>query len=63
VKVAEHMKALIRKQDSIGRWGGEDFILLLPETTAIGAGTLAEKIRTAIPNQKYIYKNSEISIP
>ncbi|WP_292953731.1 MULTISPECIES: transporter substrate-binding domain-containing protein [unclassified Neptuniibacter] len=37
-----------RKTDKIGRWGGEEFMILLPETNAKMAYRLAEKLRTAI---------------
>jgi polar amino acid transport system substrate-binding protein len=35
----------IRKSDIFGRWGGEEFLLLCPETDVAGAMELAEKIR------------------
>jgi diguanylate cyclase (GGDEF)-like protein len=35
----------VREQDFFGRWGGEEFILLCPNTTASKAFVLAEKIR------------------
>ena len=38
----------IRASDFAGRYGGEEFLVLLPETDADGALALAEKIRTAI---------------
>lgn len=38
----------VRKSDLVARWGGEEFILLLPETDAEGAARLAEKIRQQI---------------
>ncbi len=46
--VASAIGALIRKQDIFGRWGGEEFLLALPETDAAGASTLLEKIRAAV---------------
>lgn len=41
-RVAE---SLLRTTDTIGRWGGEEFAILLPGTTANGAWHAAEKIR------------------
>ncbi|KLU65250.1 putative diguanylate cyclase YdaM [Desulfosporosinus acididurans] len=35
----------IRKIDTLARWGGEEFILLLPETTINKAVVLGEKLR------------------
>lgn len=38
----------IRSTDVLGRWGGEEFILLVPETRLEGAALLAEKIRHCV---------------
>jgi len=35
----------VRESDSVGRWGGEEFLLLLPETDEEGARRLAESLR------------------
>jgi diguanylate cyclase (GGDEF)-like protein len=45
----------IRKTDSLGRWGGEEFMLLAPETDAEQAAELAEKIRQHV--KLFAYKN------
>jgi diguanylate cyclase (GGDEF)-like protein len=37
----------LREADIAGRWGGEEFLLLLPGTDAAGAEQLAERVRTA----------------
>jgi diguanylate cyclase (GGDEF)-like protein len=38
----------LRSTDSVGRYGGEEFLLVLPETDILGAATVAEKIRTLV---------------
>jgi diguanylate cyclase (GGDEF)-like protein len=38
----------LRSTDWIGRYGGEEFLLLLPETDMAGAGAVAEKIRSLV---------------
>lgn len=40
----------IRESDVFARWGGDEFILLTPETNHLGAMVLAESIRTLIDN-------------
>lgn len=45
---AAALNASIRSSDFAGRYGGEEFVVLLPNTDAAGATTIAEKIRTAI---------------
>ncbi|MFQ5444620.1 MAG: diguanylate cyclase, partial [Nitrospinales bacterium] len=41
----------MRKVDSMGRWGGEEFIILLPEVGKEGISVFAEKIRRAVEQQ------------
>lgn len=48
VKVAQCLKETARKGDVFARWGGEEFILFLPETTEKQAYLQAERIRAAI---------------
>jgi len=38
----------LRVTDSMGRWGGEEFLVILPETPGMDAGGLAERLRVAI---------------
>jgi len=47
-EVTERVTAGIRETDTLARWGGEEFILILPETTAEGARELAERLRCAV---------------
>ncbi|NLK51359.1 MAG: GGDEF domain-containing protein [Syntrophomonadaceae bacterium] len=42
------LKANIRRTDSIGRWGGEEFLVILPYTNSSQARIVAEKLRIAI---------------
>jgi len=46
--IARSFLSVIRKLDQVARWGGEEFMFLLPETDIGGAFTLAEKIRRLI---------------
>ncbi|WP_160691734.1 diguanylate cyclase [Clostridium sp. C2-6-12] len=51
--LAQILKNSCRKQDIISRWGGEEFLLLLPGTNAYGATVLAEKLRSKIENTTF----------
>ena len=44
VQVAAAISATIRKTDVAGRYGGEEFLVVIPETAGIGAQVLAERI-------------------
>jgi len=61
-QVAEVFSNNIRKQDTVGRWGGEEFILLLPVSLSNGAVKIAEKIRKAISEQIYVFGELKLNI-
>jgi two-component system cell cycle response regulator len=46
--VAERIRGTLGRNDLAGRYGGEEFIAILPRTTANDAMKLAEKLRKAI---------------
>lgn len=46
--VAEVLRQGLREQDDVARWGGEEFLLLLPETDVDGALLVAEKLRAQV---------------
>lgn len=52
----------LRKQDKIARWGGEEFLFLLPETNGYEAHILAEKIRAKVDNEKFQYRDKTIHV-
>lgn len=56
------LKYQVRKQDYVSRWGGEEFLLLLPDTGIEGAEVLAEKLRKAVEENKVYYYNKELKV-
>ncbi len=48
IKLAATIKRLLRKSDSIARWGGEEFVVLLPNTGIEQAELIAENLRQQI---------------
>ena len=63
------LKTLLRKIDIAGRYGGDEFMLILPETTVSGAESLAEKLLSAVrdtelrlPDGKHIRLSMSIGI-
>jgi len=51
--IAQVAKSILRKSDMIARWGGEEFILLLPNTSVSYAANVAEKLRATIENETF----------
>ncbi|MBH9554179.1 diguanylate cyclase [Inhella gelatinilytica] len=49
--VAECLRAGVRREDRLGRLGGEEFLLVLPHTPADEACALAERLRGAVEHQ------------
>ena len=60
--ISSLMLSFMRKQDIVGRWGGEEFLLLLPETNLEGGKKIAEKLRARIKNEIIHYKGHDIKI-
>ncbi|MDM8536768.1 diguanylate cyclase [Desulfobacterales bacterium HSG17] len=55
--VADIIRAGIRKQDTAARWGGEEFLILLPETDIHGGEIVAENIREKLLSKTFTYNN------
>lgn len=53
IEIGSLTKSIIRQSDYFARWGGEEFAVLLPETTLQGAALLAEKIRAGIMSHRF----------
>lgn len=52
VSVARVLESAVRLSDLAARWGGEEFIVALPDTDLAGAFTVAERIREAVSEIK-----------
>ena len=50
VHVAKILQSNVRKTDIVGRWGGEEFLLICPRTNLEQAVRVAEKLRMALQN-------------
>lgn len=48
VQIAEVIRSSVRVTDIVGRWGGEEFIIVSPGTDINGGLSLAEKVRTRL---------------
>ena len=53
IEIAKLMKDSIRNTDILGRWGGEEFLIIVPETNKKDLLLLSEKIREIISSYKF----------
>ena len=49
VEVVRRIGQMVRKQDLFARWGGEEFLVALPEITVAQAVSVLERIRCSMP--------------
>ncbi len=62
IALSELMTETIRKQDICARWGGEEFLFLLPGTDSNGSLIISEKIRENIESEVIKHKDISLSI-
>ena len=61
-RVAEILKGSLRETDRVGRIGGEEFMLLMPETDLNGAALVVERCRKGIEAQRISLADAWISV-
>ena len=59
ILLAKILQKFTRKSDIVSRWGGEEFVILLPHTDTTGALIIAEKIRVESENNIYITQENQ----
>lgn len=60
--VANELCNAVRDYDTVARWGGEEFLCLLPETDANTAITIAERMRSVVANKNFVWEGVNIPI-
>jgi diguanylate cyclase (GGDEF)-like protein len=53
-RLARLLEASLRASDEVGRWGGEEFLILLPETDEAEALRVAERLRAAVEAEPFV---------
>jgi diguanylate cyclase (GGDEF)-like protein len=62
VDLAKALQASLRTVDDLGRIGGEEFLVIAPETNMEGAMVIGERIRTTVADTKFSYKEEIIPV-
>jgi diguanylate cyclase (GGDEF)-like protein len=62
ISLAEVLNTSIRGMDTVGRVGGEEFVVIAPITDIEGARSLGERIRQAVAQNVVIYQGHEIRV-
>jgi len=60
--IASILSKEMRLPDRVGRYGGEEFLLILPETKPDAAQTVAERIRASVSNADFAFGRSRIKV-
>lgn len=61
-KIADLCRKLLRKSDILGRYGGEEFLVILPNTSLKNAVLVANKLRETIAQEDIIIDDKKISV-
>lgn len=60
--VGDLIRQSFRKTDVLCRYGGEEFLAILPNTDVNGATTAAEKFRNAVASHRFVFEDKHIPI-
>lgn len=61
-ELAARLRKALREMDLAGRWGGEEFLILLPDTDARGAQRAAEKVKAVIGDRPFTWRDKKINL-
>ena len=62
INLTHMINLCLRKTDLVARWGGDEFLVLLPETVVQNGQMVAEKIKHRIANTPFIYREMDIPV-
>lgn len=65
VTLAKVLQKNLRSSDTVGRWGGEEFMMVLPKTSLTKAMEVAEKVRAAVATAVFpvvIHKTASLGV-
>jgi diguanylate cyclase (GGDEF)-like protein len=60
--VASQLRSTLREHDAIARWGGEEFLALLPECSVEGGVDAAERMRASIEHTALCFCGNDLNV-
>jgi len=61
IELARIFKKCVRTQDTVARWGGEEFLFILPDTNSDQAIIMAKKIHKAIKSNNPLFPSQNVA--
>jgi diguanylate cyclase (GGDEF)-like protein len=61
-EIGQVLRKILRETDVVGRYGGDEFVVVLPETPLNGALTIAERIRKKIEDYEFVAQDLSIHL-
>lgn len=62
ITISAAMSAVLRKEDCLCRFGGEEFAILIPETDSVGLTALAERLRKTVSMSEVNVSGNKLSV-
>ncbi len=60
--IARYIQSIIRKTDALARYGGDEFVLVLPGIDANQAGVVAEKVRKLVEQMRFLFEGERLPL-
>ncbi len=61
-ELAQLVKGRLRPDDVLGRYGGEEFCVVLPETDLPGGSSIAEELRILVQDHSFVFEQERINV-
>jgi len=61
-EMGQVFRGMVRETDVVGRYGGDEFVIVLPETPLNGAMVIAERIRKKVEECEFVAQNLSIRL-